>query len=307
MKTESIQLVILAAGLGSRFGGLKQITPMGINGDWLLSFSLWDAWESGIRRVVLIIREEIHEDFEKLLLVRLHKYFEVQVVYQRSESLPCGLSNVIQPRQKPWGTAHALWCAKDVIDDDFMVINADDYYGRNAFEVLLEGMASSQAVGKIKTESKTESGAPFAWMLGYPIGLTLSDNGGVSRGICQIDDKHFLKEIVETTGIVKENCPPDDQTLVSMNIWGFKKSFLGHIEKYIVNCFSESTLEQIETLECYLPSAVAAVMTLTKGQVKVQKAKDKWLGVTYQGDYHGTADQLQAYQKQKLYPMDFWK
>ncbi len=307
MKTESIQLVILAAGLGSRFGGLKQITPMGINGDWLLSFSLWDAWESGIRRVVLIIREEIHKDFEKLLLVRLHKYFEVQVVYQRSESLPCGLSNVIQPRQKPWGTAHALWCAKDVIDDDFMVINADDYYGRNAFEVLLEGMASSQAVEMIKTESKTESGAPFAWMLGYPIGLTLSDNGGVSRGICQLDDNSYLKEIVETTGIVKENCPLDDQTLVSMNIWGFKKNFLGHLENYIANCFSESTLEQIETLECYLPSAVATVMTLTKGQVKVQKAKDKWLGVTYQGDYQGTAYQLQAYQKQKLYPMDFWK
>lgn len=300
MKTEAIQLVILAAGMGSRFGGSKQIAPMGIDGDWLLSFSLWDAWASGIRRVVLIIREEMHEDFESLLLNGLNNYFEVQIVYQRSDRLPGDLSNVIQPRKKPWGTAHALWCAKDVIDGDFMVINADDYYGQNAFRTLLRAMSGA-------FEASTGEGIPHACMLGYPISFTLSDNGGVSRGICQIDQNGCLKEIVETSGIEKGNYKSYDDALVSMNIWGFQKCYLDHIEKHIEKCFAKSNLMQIETLECYLPSAVAETIALSSARVIVQKAEDQWLGVTYQADHHETSEQLQAYQKQNLYPMHFWK
>ena len=298
-------LVVMAAGMGSRYGGLKQIDPVGSQGEAILDYSIYDAYEAGFRTAVIIIKEAIREDFMQTVGKRLERSpMEIRYAYQELDKLPEGYS-VPEGRTKPWGTSHAVLCAKEAIGDaPCAVINADDYYGKSAFRVIYDYLV------------KAADGEKYDYcMVGYELGKTVTDNGSVARGICETDENGNLTVINERTKIEKYeggiHFTEDDgaswtdvsaDTTVSMNMWGYTSSFLTEIEARFPAFLDAALSGNTAKAEFFLPVTVAALLAENKAAVKVLHSADKWYGVTYAADKPMVVAALQEMTEKGLYP-----
>ncbi|MBR5926359.1 MAG: nucleotidyltransferase [Firmicutes bacterium] len=278
-------LIIMAAGLGSRFGGLKQMEPIGPKGEVLLDFSAYDAKKSGFNKVVFIIKEEIEKDFKELVGKKIEKLIDVEYVMQDVSNLPEG-------RKKPWGTTHAILCCKDVVKEPFAVINADDYYGANAFTEIHEHLEKAK-------------GFDFC-MVAYDLEKTLSENGTVARGCCEMENG-YLKDIVERTKIDPKGRYTDDgetwtqlplDQKVSMNLWGFTPDIFDELQKEYDEFMKTANLEKDE---CLIPTLVDKLIKRGKATVKVYSNKDKWYGITYREDKEAVQKAIKALCDKGLY------
>ncbi|MBE5996552.1 MAG: nucleotidyltransferase [Lachnospiraceae bacterium] len=288
MKTS---LVVLAAGIGSRYGGgIKQLEAVGPNGELIIDYSIHDAIEAGFDKVVFIIRKDLEEDFRRIIGDRVARKTEVAYAFQEIDSLPDGFTCPPE-RTKPWGTSQALMCAKDVIQEPFAVINADDYYGKSAFKTIHEYLVS--------TPEKADDGRDNMAMVSFILKNTLSDNGGVTRGICLQDAEGNLtgidetKNIVKTAdgaGVMKESgvIPIDTDSLVSMNFWGFFPGFLRSLEDGFP-AFLEKAGDFMKA-EYLLPTSVDSMIKDNTAAVKVLTSEDRWFGVTYHEDKQSVKD-----------------
>ena len=301
-------LVVMAAGMGSRYGGLKQIDPVGSQGEAILDYSLYDAYEAGFETAVIIIKEAIREDFMATVGKRLKKCpMEIRYAFQELDKLPAGYT-VPAGRTKPWGTCHAVLCAKDEIGDaPFAVINADDYYGKSAYKVIYNALCAAQDGGKYDY-----------CMVGYLLGNTVTDNGSVARGICQ-SENGLLTQVVERTRIEKyeggirftedgENWTDvTADTIVSMNMWGFTPSFLDELVARFPDFLNTLAVKNPEKAEYFLPLAVENLLRENKATVKVLHSPDKWYGVTYAADKPQVVAALKEKTAEGLYPDGLWK
>ncbi len=276
-------LVVMAAGMGSRFGGLKQVEPIGPNGEALLDFSVYDAKKAGFNKVVFVIKKAIEKDFKELVGNRIAKVIDVDYAFQETDMLPDGF-HCPADREKPWGTGHAIWCCRDVVKTPFAVINADDYYGHAAYRQIYD---------QLKADAERYC------MVGFRLANTLTENGTVSRGVCTIENG-ILKSVVERTKIA--DCkytedgtnwvPLSPDTVVSMNMWGFYPDIFRYIEREL-NTFLNEKIE-VPKAEFYLPGVVSALIESNEKQVRVLVAEDKWYGVTYREDKQGVVDAIGA-------------
>lgn len=301
-------LVVLAAGMGSRYGGLKQIDPVDPEKHTLLDFSVYDAKRAGFKKVVFIIKHAIEEDFVRMVGSRMEPFIQVEYVFQELDRLPEGYT-VPEGRVKPFGTGHALLCCKNVVKEPFMVINADDYYGPKAFQMMYDFLTTH------------EDGEKYRYaMIGYYIENTITENGSVSRGICQVDADNCLTDIVERTRIEKkgsgaaftldegktwENIP--DHTLISMNCWGFTPGMINELDKQFPVFLDTEVKENPLKAEFFLPTVVGELLKEEKASVKVLESEEKWYGVTYQEDKRTVMEAIQAKKNAGLYPQELWK
>ena len=307
--TKKPVLVVMAAGMGSRYGGLKQIDPVGSHGEAILDYSVYDAHEAGFESVVIIIKEAIKKDFMDTVGARLaNSGVEIRYAYQELDKVPAGYA-VPAERAKPWGTCHAVLCAKDAIDGaPFAVINADDYYGKSAFKVIFE---------QLSTVSDDEK--QHYCMVGYELGKTVSENGSVARGICQTDENGMLTGVVERTKIEKYEggirFTEDDgatwedlsaDTIVSMNMWGFSPAFLRELEIGFPAFLDKALVENPAKAEYFLPLAVENLLKAGKADVKVLTSSDKWFGVTYAADKPLVVAALKEKAEKGEYPDGLW-
>ena len=274
-------LVVLAAGMGSRYGGLKQIDPMGKNGEKILDYSVYDAKRAGFETVVFVIKPEMEQEFEEAVGKHLRKHIEVKYAFQSLDKLPEGFS-LPEGRTKPWGTGHAVLCAADVIDAPFAVINADDYYVKEGFRNIHAYLTSDARKEK-----------DFC-MTGFVLGNTLSENGGVTRGICQMDENGYLTGVKETKHVVKTETgaavettegliPVDSEGLVSMNMWGLTPEFIDMLEKGFPE-FLKNIPEGDIKAEYLLPTIIDQLIQKKDASVAVLRSNDTWFGVTYKED-----------------------
>jgi len=302
-------LVVMAAGMGSRYGGLKQIDPVGSRGEAILDYSLFDAYEAGFETAVIIIKEAIRRDFMDTVGVRLKRCpMEIRYTYQELDKLPEGYT-VPEVRAKPWGTSHAVMCAAEAIGDaPFAVINADDYYGKSAFRQIYQHLISAQ----------DRSFYDYC-MVGYLLGNTVTENGSVARGICQVNGEEQLENIVERTRIEKTAdgirftedgvnwAELPAETVVSMNLWGFTPSFLRELQERFPGFLDRALEENPVKAEFYLPMAVSQLLEEKKATVRVLKSRDKWYGVTYAADKPQVVAALRDMTAAGLYPDGLWK
>ena len=299
-------LVIMAAGMGSRYGGLKQIDPVDSNGNKIIDFSIYDAVRAGFKKVIFIIKKENLEDFKTCIGDNVKDHIEVEYVFQELTNIPEGFS-VPEGRVKPWGTAHAVLSAIDSVVGPFAVINADDFYGKEAFAKIHDYLVSTEDDDKYRYT-----------LVGYKLINTLTENGSVSRGVCSTDADDFLTDIEEKTKIVKTETgaayTDNDQdyidispdTIVSMNMWGFSKSFMGEL-KAAFKSFMEKEVEGNPLkAECYLPFVVGDLVENGKATVKVLTSSDKWFGVTYKEDKPFVMESIQALKDKGIYPDKLW-
>ena len=301
-------LVIMAAGMGSRYGGLKQMDPVGSAGEAILDYSVFDARRAGFKRVVFLIKHEIEEDFRRLVGDRLAKQIEVQYAFQEKDKLPAPFT-VPEGRVKPWGTGHAVLCCRELIDAPFIVINADDYYGPDAFKT-----AYNQLINL-----KDDADKAHYFMVGYQIGNTLTENGHVARGVCSVNEQDYLTGVVERTHIISTSDGalysedmqtyhriPED-TLVSMNLWGFTTSYLDALVAGFPAFLEDAMANNPLKGEYFLPTVVNNLLTAGRCDVKVLPSHDKWYGVTYKEDKQVVQDALRTMSEEGLYPMPLWQ
>lgn len=301
-------LVIMAAGMGSRYGGLKQIDPVDEQGNIIMDFSIYDAVKAGFGKVVFIIKHQIEEEFKRSIGERIAKYVEVEYVFQELDKLPEGFS-IPEGRVKPFGTGHAILCAKNAIHGPFAVINADDYYGRHAFEEIYNQLTSIQDDDKYR----------YA-MVGYELHKTLTENGHVARGVCVVDGDNKLVKINERTRIEKhgedaEYTEDGGQTwtvlpkdsLVSMNMWGFTNSIMNELETRFVTFLKNELPANPEKAEFFLPFVVDELLQEGKATVEVLKTPDVWHGVTYKEDKPQVMEAIGKLKAEGLYPDILWK
>ena len=311
-------LIIMAAGMGSRYGGLKQIDPVSDKGEIILDFSLYDAMMAGFEDVVFVIKEENEADFRALIDERAGKHMNVRYAFQKLEDIPEGYK-VPEGREKPWGTCHAVMSARHLVNGPFAVINADDYYGPGAFQSMYDFLEKS-ADEAAKEEAAGTKPAQYEFcMIGYELKNTITENGHVSRGVCDVTDGGYLKDIVERTKIMRRDggiqytedgenwvTLPED-TVVSMNFWGFSKDMMTEM----VAGFPEFLDEALKTNplkgEYFLPGVVDTLLKEEKARVRVLRSRDKWYGVTYKEDKQTVVDALQAMKDKGLYPDVLWK
>ena len=301
-------LVVMAAGMGSRYGGLKQIDPVGSQGEAILDYSLFDAYQAGFETAVIIIKEAIREEFMQTVGKRLEKCpMEIRYAYQELDKLPAGYAAPVG-RTKPWGTCHAVLCAGDAIDGaPFAVVNADDYYGKSAFRVVYDYLLHAA------------DGEKYDYcMVGYQLGNTVTDHGSVARGVC-VTENGLLTAITERTRIEKrpegiaftedgENwhvLPPE--TPVSMNLWGYTSSFLAEIESRMAAFLEKALAENPNKGEFYLPMLVSDLLQENKARVTVLHSPDKWYGVTYAADRPQVMAAIAQMTKEGKYPDGLWK
>ena len=301
-------LVVMAAGMGSRYGGLKQIDPVGSQGEAILDYSLFDAYQAGFETAVIIIKEAIREEFMQTVGKRLENCpMEIRYAYQELYKLPAGYA-VPEGRTKPWGTCHAVLCAKEAIDGaPFAVVNADDYYGKSAFRVVYDYLCHAA------------DGEKYDYcMVGYQLGNTVTEHGSVARGVC-VTENGLLVDIAERTRIEKrengiaytedgENwhvLPPE--TPVSMNLWGYTPSFLEEIEKRMQAFLDKALAKNPNKGEFYLPLLVSDLLQENKATVHVLRSPDKWYGVTYAADRPQVVAAIAKMTKEGKYPDGLWK
>ena len=296
-------LVILAAGMGSRYGGLKQIDTVGTNGESIIDFSIYDAIRAGFKRLVLIIREEHKEAFIAQLTHKIEDKIQVEFAFQDINDIPSGFK-VDPTREKPLGTTHALLACRNICDAPFMICNADDYYGPESFKIMYEFL-------------KNEANDNNYCMVGYPLENTLTDNGSVTRGVCQ-EDNGILQDVVEIQKIQKNDgvmqmeedgkwvdLPKD--ALASMNYWGFTPNIFKQCESVFADFLKENL--EVNPLKCehVIPTAVKTLLESKLLHLNVFKSNDKWFGVTYKEDKPSVVENLKKYKDEGLYPFDLWK
>ena len=302
--THEPTLVIMAAGMGSRFGGLKQMTPVDEEGHFIIDFSLYDAYQAGFRRVAFIIKREIEQTFRETIGARMEKWFHVDYVYQELDRLPEGFA-VPEGRRKPWGTAHAVACCRGVVEGPFAVINSDDFYGRGAYEAIFRFL--------------TESEAPHHYaMLGYQLRNTVTEFGSVARGVCHVQDGMLL-DITERTKIFKRGqdaaytedgetfVPLSGDTQVSMNFWGFTPEILDEIWAAFPAFLTENLPVNPEKCEFYLPTFVGSRLAEGKVCVRVLPCMETWHGVTYKEDLDSVKSAIGALKREGKYPARLWE
>lgn len=301
-------LVVMAAGMGSRYGGLKQIDPIDEYGNVIIHYSLFDAYRAGFRKVIFVIKPEIEETFRQILGTSVPEKLDVQYVYQSIDDLPEGYS-VPQGRTKPWGTAHAAMATRALVDGPFAIINADDYYGVGAFRSIYEYLCAHE---------DTPHGYAYA-MVGYRLENTVTENGSVARGVCSCDAQGFLENVVERTKIVKGETMPrytedngmtwtdiPGDTMVSMNMWGFTRSFLDEsLARFPAFLDGAMQSDPIKS-EFYLPTVVSQLLSEGKASVRVLPSVDKWYGVTYKEDKPVVVAALQQMRQNGVYPKNLW-
>ena len=303
--SKSATLVIMAAGMGSRFGGLKQIEPLGPSGEIILDYSVYDAVRAGFDKVIFIIKKEIEEDFKKITEGRYDSKIKVEYAFQELSNLPEGFT-VPEGRVKPWGTAHAIYSCKGLIDGPFAVINADDYYGSETFRVIYDEL----------TAEKEDAGVYNFSMVGFKIENTLTENGHVARGVCKIENS-YMTDIVERTKIMYrdekimftedevewEEIP--EGTPVSMNLWGFTAEILTEIENRFAD-FLKKNADNPLKCEYYIPFVVDELAKEGKAKIKALTTTEKWYGVTYKEDKQSVMDALKEKSEQGIYPAPLW-
>ncbi|MDE7053879.1 MAG: NTP transferase domain-containing protein [Oscillospiraceae bacterium] len=300
-------LIIMAAGMGSRYGGLKQLDPVGNHGQLIIDYSIYDARRAGFETVVFVIKPEIEADFKAAIGDRIAKVMDVKYVYQLKEDLPEGYA-VPEERTKPWGTAHAALAARKVVDGPFAIINADDYYGPEAYQEIYDYLCAHA------------DGAVYEYaMVGYLLKNTVTENGTVARGVCEEDGGHFLTQVTERTKIEKGTPPrytEDDgqtwtdlaeDTVVSMNMWGFTRSFLDEAWKGFPAFLDKALAENPAKAEYFLPSVVSRLIGEGKARVKVLRSEDKWYGVTYREDKPTVVAAIAEKTGSGLYPDRLWE
>lgn len=300
-------LVVMAAGMGSRYGGLKQMEPVGSAGELIIDFSLYDAMMAGFKKALFIIKKEMEEDFRALIDDKAGRFIEVDYAFQDINDLPSGYS-VPEGRVKPWGTSHAILSCRDKLKGPFAAINADDYYGAGAFHSMYEFLESAKDGEKYNYS-----------MIGYRLENTLTEHGHVARGVCETVADGYLKEIKERLKIMwrdgKIQYTENDQdwitvpegTTVSMNFWGFTPSFMKEIEERFPGFLDKALKENPMKGEFLLPLTVDQLLKENKATVKILPSPDRWVGVTYKEDRESVVDALQSYKDKGLYPEKLWK
>lgn len=301
-------LVVMAAGMGSRYGGLKQMDPMDDYGHVILDFSVYDAMLAGFEKVIFIIKKENEALFRQRVGNRMSKKIQVEYVHQELDNLPEGYT-LPEGREKPFGTGHAVLCCKDIVHGPFAVINADDFYGRKAFQMVYD---------YLKDEGKT---GPYEYvMTGYLLENTLTEHGHVSRGVCEVDDKGNLAGIHERTCIEKHGDKIEytedggntwEQllagTVVSMNMWGFKESMMEELNRRFPIFLQENISKNPLKCEFFLPFVVEELMEEGKASVQVLKSEDRWYGVTYKEDKAAVMQAIADFKKKGIYPEELWE
>ena len=299
-------LVIMAAGMGSRYGGLKQLDPVGNHGQVILDYSIYDARRAGFETVVFVIKPEIEADFKARVGDRVSRVMNVRYAYQRREDLPEGYS-VPEGREKPWGTAQAALAAREIVDGPFAVINADDFYGPAAYQLIYDYLCGHP------------DGDVYEYaMVGYLLRNTVSENGTVARGVCEETGDHCLERVTERTKI--EKGPPlrftedngeswtelAEDTIVSLNMWGFNRSFLDEAWARFPAFLDDALANNPLKAEYFLPSVVSQLLTAGKARVKVLRSEDRWYGVTYREDKPAVEAAIRAMTESGLYPDQLW-
>ena len=293
-------LVVLAAGMGSRYGGLKQLDALGPSGETIMDYSVFDAIRAGFGKVVFIIRKDFEDDFRRLVLKKYEGHVQTEVVFQSINDLPEGFT-CPEDRTKPWGTNHAVLMAKDVINEPFCVINADDFYGRDCFAVM----------GKFLSALPAGSKNVYS-MVGFRVANTLSENGKVSRGVCEVNAKRHLTTVVERTEIIRrENgvCYKDgddwvrieDNTPVSMNVWGFTPDYMKYSEDFFKGWLKSNI--NVPKSEYFIPLMVNELINSGTATCEVLDTTSKWFGVTYAEDRQGVVDKIAELVKEGVYPV----
>ena len=301
-------LVIMAAGIGSRFGkGIKQLEPVGPNGEIIMDYSIHDALEAGFNKVVFIIRKDLEKDFKEVIGNRISKITEVEYAFQELDDLPAGFAKP-EGRTKPWGTGQAVLACKGLVKEPFAVINADDYYGKDPFVKLHDYLVQEHDVDEVMPIS----------MAGFVLGNTLSDNGGVTRGVCVVDENGNLTGVNETKNIVKtaEGAgvekedgtvdPIDKNSLVSMNMWGLTPEFLDVLEKGFKEFFEKEVPGNPQKAEYLIPIFIGELLEQGKMSVKVLKTNDTWYGMTYHEDVAAVKDSFKKMLQKDLYKADLF-
>ncbi|MFZ0743338.1 MAG: sugar phosphate nucleotidyltransferase [Terracidiphilus sp.] len=293
-------LLVLAAGMGSRYGGLKQIDPVGPDGETIMDYSIFDARQAGFKKIVFVIRKDIEGPFRQTIGTRFEKRIAVEYVFQEIGKLVPGFQ-VPAGRTKPWGTTHAILMAANTIHEPFAVINSDDFYGPDSYRALAHHL---------------QSGSPDYAMVGYVLRNTLSDFGTVARGVCKVDDAGFLQEIVELKGIEREgghaiNSDTEGQVrkltgdeVVSMNMWGFMPQVFSQLREEFQKFLKLNGADL--TAECYIPSTVNDLMSTGQARVRVLRSSDSWFGVTYREDRHHAVESIRRLVDGGYYPKRLW-
>ena len=297
-----VTLVVMAAGIGSRFGGgIKQLEAVGPNGEIIMDYSIHDALEAGFNKVVFVIRKDLEKDFKEIIGRRMEKLVEVEYAYQELNDIPERFLKKTEGRKKPWGTGQAILCCKDVVDEPFLVINADDYYGKEAYREAYAYLTG-----------RKDDNAYEACMVGFVLKNTLSDNGGVTRGVCKVDEHRMLSEIVETSNIVKTAegaavqtedgaVPIDVESEVSMNMWGLSPKFFEVLDKGFNEFLEKLDPENLKG-EYLLPTIIGDLLKEGKMRVEVRKSHDEWFGVTYKEDKPDVVAAIQKLITDGVYP-----
>lgn len=295
-------LLLLAAGMGSRYGGLKQLDGLGPNGETIMDYSIYDAIKAGFGKIVFVIRKDFEDDFRQRVLSKYEGHIPAEVCFQAMDKLPEGFK-VPEGRQKPWGTNHAVMMAKGLIHEPFCVINCDDFYNRDAYMVM----------GKFLSELPEGSKNRYS-MVGFRVGNTLSENGTVARGICSKDNEGHLTEVVERTEIMRVDgkvCYKDeegkwvaveDNTPVSMNMWGFTPDYFEYSDEYFKEFLSDAKNMENLKAEFFIPLVVNNLIHEGTATVKVLDTTSKWFGVTYAADRQATVDRIQKLIEEGVYP-----
>jgi UTP-glucose-1-phosphate uridylyltransferase len=298
-------LLILAAGIGSRYGSLKQLDHLGPSGETIIDYSIYDAIRAGFGKVVFVIKENIAKEFSEVFDAKLKGKIEIGYAYQEINKVPEGISYSSE-RQKPWGTGHAVMMAAGNINEPFAVINADDFYGRGSFKSLAD----------FYKEWTPKKGNTYC-MVGYELGKTLSEHGSVSRGVCKADGCSFLLNVIERTKIqrdaggiayIDENNASfylDERTTVSMNFWGFTPSFFAHLEKGFAEFMK--TNAQSPKAEFYIPTVINDLMKRKEASVRILPCSDQWFGMTYREDRDLVVSKIRELIEEGVYPADLWK
>ena len=302
-------LVVMAAGMGSRYGGLKQIDPVGNHGQLIIDYSIYDARRAGFDTVVFVIKHEIEDAFKSAIGDRLSKVIHVKYAYQELTDLPAGYT-VPEGRVKPWGTCHAILAARRVVDGPFAVVNADDYYGPEAFREIYQ---------YLERHGDSPDCYEFA-MVGYRLGNTVTEHGHVARGVCEEDENNYLIRVTERTKILKDGddarFTEDDgqtwtalsgDTIVSMNLWGFTRSFLTEAERRFPAFLDKALAENPLKGEYFLPSVVTQLLEEGRARVKVLRSGDRWYGVTYKEDKPVVVAAIAEKTASGLYPDKLWE